>query len=337
MNKENDRPMKKFIFKIVLFLTAFSCSDSDNLIEGVIENVERGAVLRTIELENTTFDVNTLNNVFSVTLEEQDIEEGILMESVDVTVRFQDNTAETQDVSTSLILLETIPAVEWDFSGLLPRTTLSYSLEELLAATELTQDQVASKDQFILDLSINLRDGRSFDANNASSSIIAFDNFFSSPFSYTITLVEPIADNLFTGMYTIESILDGPNGETFVDEFRLPLPEGTLFEITRGRSLNIREFRAFHNLHHAGLEVPRRWEFVVTDDITIMGKNQLSSPEGRCELNGGPTLLGPDDIDGPANSIDDSVFELWFVEGYLGFDGGCGYNTAPSRYRFSKQ
>ena len=29
-------------------------------------------------------------------------------------------------------------------------------------------------------------------------------------------------------------------------------------------------------------------------------------------------------------------FELWFVEGYLGFDGNCGFGTAPSRIRLSK-
>jgi hypothetical protein len=329
--------MKEHIIIILLIFSSISCTDGDKAIETVTENIERGAVLRTIDLENTTFDVNTLDNIFSVTLEEQDIEEGLLMETVDVYVQFQDNTTESQDISTSPVLLETIAASEWDFSGILPRNTLNYSFQELLEATGLAFDQVSSKDQFILDLSLNLNDGRSFDATNASSIIIAFDTFFSSPFSYTITLVQPVSDDFLTGLYAVESILDGPNGKTFVGEFRAPLPEGAIFEITKGTSLNTREFRAFHNLHHAGLESPRRWEFVVTDDITIMGKNQLSSPEGYCIFNAAPILIGPDNVNGPADSLDDTVFQLWFVEGYLEFDGQCDFTTAPSRYSFSKQ
>lgn len=329
--------MKEHIIIILLIFSSISCTDGDKAIETVTENIERGAVLRTIDLENTTFDVNTLDNIFSVTLEEQDIEEGLLMETVDVYVQFQDNTTESQDISTSPVLLETIAPSEWDFSGILPRNTLNYSFQELLEATGLAFDQVSSKDQFILDLSLNLNDGRSFDATNASSIIIAFDTFFSSPFSYTITLVEPVLDNFFTGIYTIESILDGPNGETFVGGFGVSLPDGTVFEITNGASLNTREFRAFHNLHHSGLEAPRIWEFVITDDVSIMGKNQLSSPEGWCRANAAPTLLGPDIVNGPVDSLDDTVFQLWFVEGYLGFDGSCDYGIAPSRYKFSKQ
>lgn len=321
-------------FSSILLL---SCEDGGNAIEFVTENIESGAVLRTINLENTTFNVNTLDNIFSVTLEEQDLEDGLLMETVDVFVRFQDNTLENGDSGTVTTLLETIPASDWDFSGILPRNTLNYSFEELLLATGLNFNEVGSKDQFILDLSLNLNTGFTFNESNASSIIIAFDTFFSSIFSYTITLVEPVPDNLFTGMYTIESILDGPLGPTFVGEFRMPLEDGEVFEIVAGNSMNTREFRAFHRLHHAGLEEPRRWQFVITDNVSIMGKNQLSSPEGTCGFNAAPTLLGPDDVNGPANSIDDSVFELWFLEGYLGFDGSCGYGTAPSRYRFSKQ
>lgn len=328
--------MKK-IYAVLSLMLLVSCSEDDKAIDFVNENIERGAVLRTIAIENSTFDVNTIASTFLLTLEEQDIEEGGLLESVTVAVRFIDNTPENGLLTTENASLDTVLAEEWNFAGILPRNTLSYSYEELLNATGLSISDVLGKDQFVLDLSLNLKDGRTFNESNASSIILGFDTFFSSPFTYTITLVNPVPNDLFTGLYTPESILEGPIGATFVDELRRTLGEEDLIEITAGTDLNVREFRAFHRLHHIGLEQPRRWTFTVTDNTVIMGKHQLSSPEGFCIVNAAPILLGPDQENGPANTDDDSVFELWFVEGYLGFDGECGFTTAPSRYRFSKQ
>ena len=140
----------------------------------------------------------------------------------------------------------------------------------------------------------------------------------------------PIPETAFTGVYRIESIEDGPNGPTYVD--------AEFVEVTKGRSTSTRQFYAHHNLYHRGLEAPRRWEFNVVGDITVYGKNQLSSPEGWCNPSStAPLLLGPGDMNGTLDPLDDSVFELAFVEGYLGFDGNCDFGTAPSRYRFSKQ
>ncbi|GGG40258.1 hypothetical protein GCM10011344_46410 [Dokdonia pacifica] len=327
---------------VLLFLigSLFSCTDGDKAIEFVVEEVERGAVVRTLDLSNVDFDINDLQSTFTINVEEMDIEEGDLLDEVEILVQFKDNTPSNGNSSVPNTMLAIIPAEEWSVGPApegLPRTSFVYSYEELLTATGLTTAEVAVKDQFLINLNLKLTDGRVFNAFNASSIIIAFDTFFSSPFCYTINMVEPIAEDLFTGMYLMESILDGPNGQTFVDEFRQPFPDGTIIEVVKGHSSNTREFRAFHNLHHVGLEQPRRWEFTVVDDRIVMGKNQLSSPEGYCSFNAAPTLLGPDTVSGPANINDDTVFELWFVEGYLGFDGECGYQTAPSRYRFSKQ
>ncbi len=328
-------------YLLLLFLGGLlSCSEEEKAIETVTEEVERGAVVRTLTINNTDFDILDLQSTFHIDIEEMDIEDGGLLEEVEVSVQFKDNTPSNGTNSVSNTLLETIPASEW-VSGPapeeLPRTSLIYTYEELLAITGLTAGEVAVKDQFLVNLNLKLTDGRVFNASNASSIIIAFNTFFSSPFCYTINMVAPIPEDLFTGMYVMESILDGPNGQTFVDINGQPFPNGTVVEITKGHSSNTREFLARHNLHHVSIELPRRWEFTVVDDQIVMGKNQLSSPEGWCTRNSAPTLLGPDTVNGAGNLNDDSVFELWFVEGYLGFDGNCNYGTAPSRYRFSKQ
>lgn len=330
--------MNKIYFAIsLLIISAISCTKDNNAITIVTEEIERGAVLRTLDVTNSTFNINDLSSTFSVTLQEQDIEEGAIFDFVDVTVRFLDNTPENGVHTTNAITLESVPSADFDFSGELPVITASFSFEELLTATGIAQTDVAVKDQFILDLSLHLTDGRIFNESNASSIILAFDTFFSSPFTYTITVVEPIQADAFTGLYAIESILDGPNGPTFVDENRIPLQEGDLIEIVAREDVNVRSFKAHHNLFHVGLEAPRDWVFTIAGNTSVMTKHQLSSPEGYCIFNAAPILLGPGQENGPANAIDDSVFELWFVEGYLGFDGSCDFETAPSRYRFAKQ
>ncbi len=322
---------------LIVSLFIFSCSDDEKPIEVVLEEVERGAVIRTVTINNSEFDINNTQSTFDIEIEEQDNEDGGLLEEVEVFVRFKDNTMEDGDLSTSNVLIQTIPAAEWTTGpDGLPRNSLNYSFEELLLTTERTIETINVKDQFIVSLNLKLTDGRSFDASNASSIIIAFNTFFSSPFCYTINVVDPISPDLFTGIYRMESILEGPNGETFVDELG-QVPETMLIEIINGHSPNTREFRAFHNLHHRGLELPRRWEFSIVGNEAVMGKNQLSSPEGYCRRDAAPLLLGPDIQNGGASPTDDTVFELWFVEGFLGFDGECGFVTAPSRYRFSKQ
>lgn len=332
--------MKRQYFMSLFLLGLLSCSNDEKAIEVVTEEVERGAVIRTVAINNADFDISNLQSTFSIDVEEMDIEDGGLLEELEILVQFKDNTPANGNSSTSSSLFQTIPASEWvtgpTLEGL-PRTSINYTYEELLNFTGLTVADVSVKDQFLVSLNLNLTDGRVFNASNASSIILAFNTFFSSPFCYTINMISPIEDDLFTGLYRMESILDGPNGQTFVDINGNPFPNGTIVEVVKGHSENTREFMARHNLHHRGIELPRQWEFTVVDDQIIMGKNQLSSPEGYCIFNAAPTLLGPDTENGPANPNDDTVFELWFVEGFLGFDGECGYGTAPSRYRFSKQ
>lgn len=323
--------MKKIYLVIsgLLFLNV-SCTDGGKAIEEVTETVERGAVLRTVVLESNDFLIDDLTSVFALQLEEQDKENGGLLERVEVFIHFKDNTPENGNMSTAEIPLDTFEASQFtNGPNNLPRKDFALTFQQAMDAVGIGVGQVQCKDQFIIRLNLLLSDGRSFSTGTASSNIIAFDTFFSSPFEYTINIVEPIAADLFTGIYRVESILDGPNGPTFVD--------CDIIEITKGRSNTTREFFAWHNLYHRSIEEKRRWEFNVVCDQAVFGKNQLSSPEGYCQFNAAPILLGPGDENAPLNPNDDSVFELWFVEGYLGFDGSCSFGTAPSRYRFSKQ
>ena len=126
----------------LFILGLLSCSNDEKAIEIVTEEVERGAVIRTIAINNADFDIANLQSTFSVDIEEMDIEDGGLLEELEILVQFKDNTPANGNSSTSSSLFQTIPASEWitgpTLEGL-PRTSLNYTYEELsVSYTHLT-------------------------------------------------------------------------------------------------------------------------------------------------------------------------------------------------------
>jgi len=322
------RHLFSFLFAVIIVILS-ACKPDDDIVstETLADQITRGAVLRTKQINNLLFTPGVGSSTFDVVLEEQDIENGDLLDKINVFVSYKP-TGQSQ--ATTPVLLKEIGASEFDKSeNDLPLLQLKLTQEEIAEKLELSLGAIVAKDQFIISLDLVLTDDRIFNDRNGNPIVIAFNTFFSSPFEYTVNVAPPISDDLFTGIYRFESILDGPGGETFIiDEF---------VTLELGHSPNTRVFKAHHRFHHQGVEPRRPWEFAIIDDETVFEKKQLSTVERGCTFIDSLILLGPDAANGPVNSADDSVFELWFVEGYLGFDGGCGFGTAPSRYRFTKQ
>jgi len=332
--------MKKQLTHIGLLGLMFlmGCNTDEKPALTLLEEIEYGAVIRTLSFNNGEFELNDLNSLFSVNIEEQDKENGGLFEALDVFVRFVDNTSEGGNLSTGETLVETLAPDTFE-DGPAPekwlRKTLEYSFSQLLEATGIQHASVNCKDQFIIRLAVKLTDGRTFTEGNSNALISAFDTFFSSPYEYTINVVEPIDEALFTGTYSYESIVDGPLGPTFLS----PNP----VVIFRGHSNNVRRVLLWHVLSHKQLEADRFFNFSIVCDEIVMGKHQLTSVEGNCGLGNGVSgtgdliLIGPGEVNAIINPNDDSVFEIEFVEGFNGWDGDCGFGTARSRIRFTKQ
>lgn len=320
--------MKYILFAAITALLLLGCSNDEKAAETVLTDVERGAFLRTLQINNSEFNIEDLSSRFSVQIQEQDLEDGDLLDRVDVYVRFLDNNMQNGNASSEEVLLETLSATDFAPGSFnLPVTTLNYDFERLLTATGVDHALLACKDQFIIHLVLTLTDGRTFSDSNSSACIIGFDTPFGSPFIYTINIVEQIDPDLFTGMYLYESILDGFFGPTFGPPF--------LVEVKNGNSHNEREV-TFDNFP---TRPPRMYRFTIACDELIFGKNQIryNTLNASCLENGQPILLGPDTENAPVNPDDDSRFEIWFVEGYLGFDGDFGFGTVPSRIRLTKQ
>jgi len=320
--------MKTFT-TILLTCTLFiGCNTDEKAIETVLEDVERGAFLRTLQINNCEFDINDLSSTFSIDIQEQDLEEGDLMELVNVYAMFLDNTVQGTNYTSNEVLLQTLSPDEFSPGSFgLPVTTINTNFSNLLDATGVNHSVVACKDQFIIRLELKLSNGLVFSNGNASACILGFDTDFGSPFLYTINVVEPIDQDLFTGIYRYESVLDGIFGPTFGEPF--------LVEVTNGHSNNVRNVK-FDNFP---TRPPRTYRFSIVCDEAVFEKNQLryNTLNSSCGENGQPILLGPDTVNAMINPDDDSVFELWFVEGYLGFDGDFGFGTVPSRIRLAKQ
>lgn len=311
------------IYCLSLFVFAISCTDGGKAIEEVLDEVDRGAVLRTVRIDNGEFDINSLDDEFSIQLEEQDIQEGDLLESVSVSIRFVDNTPSNGDFSSNTVAANSLlPA---DFSvgpNALPVINLRYSFSELLSLTGVSYGNVQCKDQFRIDLQVKLTDGRVFTTSNSAGTIVNNSGFFKSPFSYLINIVEPIVETAFTGTYELSTLQDGFFGPTFID------PQ--IVTIINGHSNNVRVFEVQTRNERVNIE------FSVVCDAAVITRYQKSG--GGCTNdNSDQVLLGPDSEPGIIDPNDDSVLELWYVEAFEGYDAFCNYSDFPAKIRLSKQ
>ncbi len=317
--------MKRKLFGIltaVLVLSA-SCTEGDKAIEEVLVEVDRGAVLRTLQINNAEFDINNTAAVFDIDLEEQDIEEGDLLESVAISVRFIDNTPENGDNTSSAVQAMALSKDDFE-SGTngLPVTNLQFSFAELLNLTSVAYESVSCTDQFRIDLAISLTDGRVFTTSNSSGTVVNNTGFFKSPFSYLINIVEPIQDSAFTGTYRLSIEQEGFFGPTFND--------GQLVTLTQGHSNNVRVFEARLNSDVV------LFEFSVVCDAGVVTRYQKSGFGCSSDFSD-RVLLGPDQEPGLINQNDDAVLELKFVEAFEGYDAFCNMPEVPVQIRLSKQ
>jgi hypothetical protein len=160
---------------------------------------EEGAILRTINIESQLLNKSIPTTAFTLTVEEQDGEDGGLLESVDIYVTLRDLTPDNGTAVADDKLVKTYTASEFATgpSGL-PRATLSATYGEAFAATGLASDDVQPGDIFLMELRLNLTDGRTFGKSSASGIITG--GFFSSPFVYNALIICSPA----SGDYTVD-------------------------------------------------------------------------------------------------------------------------------------
>lgn len=212
----------RYISLLTISLVLFqSCEEGDTTIDNVLDNVTRGATLRTMNLINGTVNVFDIqNSVFEVELEYRDNEGGDLFESYDVYAAFTDNTDDGVDNSKPEVLLKNVPRSELPTNPEFgfPRGILQLPATETLAALGLSEDQLNGGDVVNYRLVLKLTDGREF--TNVASGTVTGGSFFSSPFEYNASVVclfdEP---DFFSGTYLLQQVQGaGGFGVGFADQ-----------------------------------------------------------------------------------------------------------------------
>lgn len=221
MTKQKINIMKKInlyisLATLALLIGISSCSSEDKLVDEVLAKTERGLVLRTVAVNNATFDFFDSSLSWSVTVEAQDSENGGLLSAVEVYMTFIDGaTAGTE------ALVKTIPASAFSEGPFgLPRGEISATLAEVLTALGLQNGDYDSSDSFNIRLVAVLTDGREF-TNNAAGTV-ANGSFFSSPFAYSAQFFCSLTDaSNFDGNYVVvaDAWADYAEGDAIPVEF----------------------------------------------------------------------------------------------------------------------
>jgi len=184
-------------------MVSFSCQDSENTIDTVLD-YETGAILRTISVDSQLLNASDPNSLFSVTIEEQDEQDGGLLQEVRVLVELRDLTTDFTTPATGEVLVQTIPASEFSTGPVgLPRTQVNMAFGDAAAALGLPLDPETGYnpgDIFVVKLELVLTDGRVFGASSAAGIITG--GFFSSPFQYNALLTcSPMSGDYTINMF----------------------------------------------------------------------------------------------------------------------------------------
>jgi hypothetical protein len=306
------KTLLKYAFVGALAITLGSCEDDEqNITDFVQETVERGAVLRTINdpSDNGPLVLGSDDSSYLIQIEEQDIEGGDLLQSVDVFVRFNDLTVLSEQSITgagadlsnpadpaSDVLLRTIPAAEFmDGPFGLPRTDIVITESDLAAV--LPVSDFASNDQVLIRLALNLTDGRVFSVNNAGGIITG--GFFNSPFQYLMDIDSGVNINYIEENNNFFVTLDGFDNTYFV-----------LAEITdqaNGANINT-------------LNVYRRYQDNLDDGIDNSFPEALLTSFTDADFgtspDGFPTaevIISPTDMVGDLDPADLNIGDAFFV------------------------
>jgi len=231
--------MMKINYKVftALALTALmftSCDEGDAVVDQVVADTTRGAILRTIEVTSDELPIGVETGEFSVDLEIQSEEDGTLVDALDVYVSFLDADPSNGPGDVAESLLTSIPSSDFGSGDRgLPTYSFAASLGELLGATGIDASEIDGSDQFRIRFELVLTDGRTFSFAQNSGTLTG--SYFSSPFLYSATVVCP-AKAPTPGVWTInmtDSYGDGWQTSTGLggDGITVTLDDGTVLEV----------------------------------------------------------------------------------------------------------
>ena len=203
--------MKKTIqlFLGALVTTFFvQCTEPDNSIYTVLEDFTNGAILRTKSDARNSFQFNRSepDQAFFVKIEQQDKENGNLLERIDVYATLNDSS-----YGEAIVTSYDKSAFTENENGL-NEIEISLSLNQAIGAIGASSSDYSGGDSITVRLELVLTDGRTFSSDDTTGSLQG--SYFSSPYAYNAIIkcipASPVAGNYEIAMQ--DSYGDGWNG-----------------------------------------------------------------------------------------------------------------------------
>lgn len=307
----------KNIYLLLICCLSINCSSDDKAINIVTEQIERGAVLRNVQRISKDFIHQDFDSSFSLLIEEQDLEDGGLLDFVRIYISYQDQNESNGINSTNELIVRDIPKSDFFIGEFgLPRTMIDLSYQDAIETLEINSEMILPGDQFALRLEIHLTDGRTFSTDTGSASILTDFCFFKSPYRYVISVIEPMADDFYTGTYSYS------------------LVSGNAINSDPAEGIATLSSNEFSNTRIVG------FNFSEPVELTFAGSNIYpkiyQSVNGFCRDSQFHILSGPaTNTFGQFALPDDTVFFVDIVIGFEGWNGGGAERLL--RYKFTKQ
>lgn len=188
-----------YCFFAISIILLQSCTNDESTPNDVFNNTTQGAILRTIKVNQGTFNFFDTSSKWSVTVEEQDNTQGELFSEIQLFATHTKNGVTATEKLVKIIPASTFTKGE---NGL-PRGEVSATLAETLAKLGLTTGQYTTSDKISMRLVLKLTDGRTFSSTNSAGAVIG-GVYFSSPFLYSVQFFCPLANvSTFNGNYKV--------------------------------------------------------------------------------------------------------------------------------------
>ncbi len=312
----------KFLIALVAAVLFASCKTDDKLVDEILATVERGAIVRTISAEGTSWNTVDETETITLELEAQDEKDGALLKEVRFYVDLVDNTP-GNTVDPAEVLFETIPASEWALGEFgYPRTTFSTTLGDVAGALGLSLGDYNCGDQINIRLELELTDGRMW-TNTDLAGTVSGGSFFASPLNYRVSLIILLpSDTLYTGMYQLTQTVPGIFG---VSDYADGVYQIDAIDNVTRVIRNVTTFPAFGGFG----PVDHQFQFVCNEIIML--------PEQSVGAGCGGTIFsGPADVNETFDPVspDDSDFDITFTSDT---DDDCGTGTAQATINLVKQ
>lgn len=328
----------KYITTVVLLISLAGCSVNEENFPVPLDEVlnSNGAYLRINSVESAGFDILDLENAAYVFNGEVfDREQGDLLESVEFYVSY--TSTDGQTIAETSEPVKTYTASDFTRGGPnnLPQANITISIDDVLGPLGLTRDDLQIGDSFRLRWDLNLTDGRTFSAEDAST-VITGGAFFSSPYLANVGVVAAIPQDQFVGTYQFTQLNPSSLGPVFgVPNVYSAMQFEAEITVDPNNTLNGRVFQEAYLAAFGAAAHGNSITISLAND-TAENSVTLASFFGSGLSCGGPELgLGPESEQiSQFDLADDSEFLMVIQENPL---AGCGGTPTDVRFEVVKQ